>query len=137
MEEDFIATIKLITGEELMSKVSYMPEDDSLVLENPMQVTVIDQQQTKNVRVNGFALSEWIHSTFDNMFVLPKQHVLTMTEIEDKRLSSFYTTCVEKHNDQVTTFRDTFEPRKFSRNMGHLGSIKDTKKSLEDLYKRS
>ena len=136
MEEDFIATIKLITGEEIMSKVSYMPDDDSLVLENPMAVTMIDQQQ-KNLRVNGFALTEWIHSTFDHMFVLPKQHVLTMTEIEDKRLSSFYTTCVEKHNSQVTAFRDTFEPRKFTHNMGHLGSIKETKKSLENIFKKS
>ena len=85
MEEDFIATIKIITGEELISKVSYMPDDDSLVLENPMEVTRIDHQKA-NVKVNGFALNEWIHSTFDHMFVLPKQHVITMTEIEDKKI---------------------------------------------------
>ena len=48
MEPDFIATIKLTTGEELISKVSYMPDDDSLVLENPMSVTRIDQQK-KNI----------------------------------------------------------------------------------------
>ena len=50
MEPDFIATIKLTTGEELISKVSYMPDDDSLVLENPMTVTHIAQQK-KNVHV--------------------------------------------------------------------------------------
>ena len=44
MEEDF-ATMKLVTGEEIISKVSYMPDDDSLVLENPMEVTSIDQQE--------------------------------------------------------------------------------------------
>ena len=137
MEEDFIATIKLITGEELMSKVSYMPEDDSLVLENPMQVTVIDQQQTKNVRVNGFALSEWIHSTFDNMFVLPKQHVLTMTEIEDEKIQNFYTVTVAKHMVELTTFKESQQSMEFTRDMGKLGSVQNTKKLLEDLYKRS
>ena len=70
MEPDFIATIKLITGEELISKVSYMPDDDSLVLESPMSVSRIDQTK-KNIRVAGFALNEWIQSTFDHMFVLP------------------------------------------------------------------
>ena len=136
MEPDFIATIKLITGEELISKVSYMPDDDSLVLENPMEVTRIDQQK-KNVRINGFALTEWIHSTFDHMFVLPKQHVLTMTEVEDKKIESFYQDSVRRHILDVETFRETFEPKKFSREMGHLGSAKDTRKKLEDLYKRS
>ncbi len=136
MEEDFIATIKIITGEELISKVSYMPDDDSLVLENPMEVTRIDQQK-QNVKVNGFALNEWIHSTFDHMFVLPKQHVITMTEVEDKRIQQFYTQSVQKHVAEITTFRESFEPKKFSRNMGNLGSVQNTKKSLEDLFKRS
>ena len=64
MEEEFLATIKLVTGEEIVSKVSYMPDDDSLVLENPMEVTYIDQQK-RAARVTGFSLTEWIHSTFD------------------------------------------------------------------------
>ena len=136
MEPDFIATIKLITGEELISKVSYMPDDDSLVLENPMTVMQIDQQK-KNLRIAGFALTEWIHSTFDHMFILPKQHVLTMTEVEDKRLQQFYGNCVNHHLTQITTFKDTFEPKSFTREMGSLGSAKDTRKKLEDLYKRS
>ena len=40
----------------------------------------------------GFALNEWIHSTFDHMFVLPKKHVLTMTEVEDVNIQNFYKT---------------------------------------------
>ena len=136
MEPDFIATIKLVTGEELLSKVSYMPDDDSLVLENPMSVTRIDQQK-KNIRVNGFALTEWIHSTFDHMFVLPKQHVLTMTEIEDKKISEFYTESVRRHTSEINHFRESYDPQSFTREMGHLGSVKNTKKFLEDLYKRS
>ena len=136
MEEEFLATMKLITGEEIISKVSYMPDDDSLVLENPMEVTYIDQQR-KNARVNGFSLQEWIHSTFDHMFVLPRKHIITMTEDEDKRIEKFYTDSVEKHITQLTSFKESFEPQKFSRQMGHLGSIKETKKSLEDLFNRS
>ncbi len=135
-EEDFIATIKLTTGEELISKVSYMPEDDSLVLENPMQVLAIDQQK-KNVRIAGFALTEWIHSTFDHMFVLPKQHVLTMTEIEDEKIQNFYSVTVAKHIVELNTFKESQQSMEFTRDMGKLGSVQNTKKALEDLYKRS
>ena len=136
MEDEFIATIKLTTGEEIIAKVSYMADEDSLVLENPMNVVPIDQAKA-NMRINGFALNEGIHSTFDHIFILPKEHVLTMTEVEDERLQNFYGNCVHQHMDAVATFRETFEPKKFTREMGSLGSIRDTKKTLEDLYKKS
>ena len=136
MEPDFLATIKLITGEEIIAKVSYMPDDDSLVLENPMEVNSI-AHQGKGVKINGFSLTEWIKSTFEQMFVLPKKHVVTMTEVEDKRLHMFYNECVSQHITQISSFKDTFEPRKFTREMGSLGSAKDTRTKLEDLYKRS
>ena len=136
VEEDFIATIKLTTGEEIVSKVSYMPEDDSLVLENPMVVTLIDNQK-KNIRVSGFALSEWIHSTFDHMFVLPKEHILTMTEIEDKKIQRFYNESVKNHMFALNTFKECSEPHPFTRKMGNLGSVKQTKDFLEKLYNRS
>ena len=135
-EEDFVATIKIITGEEIISKVSYMPDDDSLVLENPMSVVHFDQQK-KNIRVNGFALHEWIHSTFDNMFILPKQHVITMTEIEDKNIQRFYDEAVKRHIVELSTFKNTAAPQEFTRQMGNLGSVNKTKEFLEDLYKRS
>tara|TARA_B100001996_G_C18446564_1_gene510520 strand:- start:132 stop:545 length:414 start_codon:yes stop_codon:yes gene_type:complete len=135
-EEDFVATIKIITGEEIISKVSYMPDDDSLVLENPMSVIHFDQQK-KNIRVNGFALHEWIHSTFDNMFILPKQHVITMTEIEDKNIQRFYDEAVKRHIVELSTFKNTAVPQEFTRQMGNLGSVNKTKEFLEDLYKRS
>jgi hypothetical protein len=136
VEEDFIATIKLVTGEEIISNVSYMPDDDSLVLECPMEVSKIETKQ-KNLHINGFALNEWIQSTFDHMFVLPRHHIITMTEIEDKQIQEFYKDCVMKHNAQVSMFRETYEPRKFDRSMGRLGSIMETKKSLEDIFKKS
>ena len=136
MEDEFIATIKLTTGEEIIAKVSYMADEDSLVLENPMNVVPIDQAKA-NMRINGFALNEWIHSTFDHMFVLPKKHVLTMTEIEDEKIQNFYNITVAKHVVELNTFKESQQSMEFTRDMGKLGSVQNTKKSLEDLYKRS
>jgi hypothetical protein len=136
MEEEFLATIKLITGEEIISKVSYLPDEDSLILENPMEVNHVNQQK-KQATTNGFFLTEWIHSTFDHFFVLNKNHILTMTEVEDTRIENYYNTSVERHITQLSSTRDALEPQKFSRNMGNLGSVKETKKFLEELFKRS
>ena len=136
MEEDFIATIKLTTGEELISKVSYMPDDDSLVLEHPMEVSKVDDTR-KNIRVAGFALSEWIHSTFDHMFILPRKHILTMTEVEDPNIKNFYTISAQRQEIELTQFKEAANPQQFTRDMGNLGSVNKTKQALEDLYKRS
>ena len=99
MEEDFIATIKLTTGEELISKVSYMPDDDSLVLDSPMEVNKIDINN-KNIKIGGFSLTEWITSTFDHTFVLPKKHIITMTEVEDDNIKNFYLFCEKDENKE-------------------------------------
>jgi len=136
MEEDFIATIKLTTGEELISKVSYMPDDDSLVLDSPMEVTKIDTTN-KNVRIGGFALTEWITSTFDHTFVLPKKHIITMTEVEDDNIKNFYNITVQRQHIELTQFKEASTPQKFTRDMGSLGSVNKTKETLEKLYKRS
>ena len=125
-EEEFYATIKLVTGEELVSKVSYMPDEDSLILENPLEVLPVEQTKS-SVKVNGFTLVEWIRSTFDQMFVLPKQHILTMTET-DKKIEVFYKKTLKKLNSGV-------ENSQFTRKMGRIGSVKEAKKYLEDIYK--
>ena len=125
-EEEFYATIKLVTGEEIVSKVSYMPDEDSLILENPLEVLPVEQTKS-SVKVNGFTLVEWIRSTFDQMFVLPKQHILTMTET-DKKIEVFYKKTLKKLNSGV-------ENSQFTRKMGRIGSVKEAKKYLEDIYK--
>ena len=114
MEEDFIATIKLTTGEELISKVSYMPDDDSLVLDSPMEVTKVNTTN-KNLRVGGFALTEWITSTFDHTFVLPKKHIITMTEVEDDNIKNFYNVTVQRQHIELTQFKEAANPKQFTR----------------------
>jgi len=126
MEEEFYATIKLVTGEEIVSKVSYMPDEDSLILENPLEVLPVEQTKN-NLKLNGFTLVEWIRSTFDQMFILPKEHIITMTET-DKKIEIFYKKTLRKLNSGV-------DNEKFTRKMGRLGSVSQAKKYLEDIYK--
>ena len=38
MDDEFIGTVKLITGEEIVAKVVYLEDEDKVMLENPLQV---------------------------------------------------------------------------------------------------
>ena len=69
MEEDFLATLKLMTGEEIVAKVCYLEDEDKVLLENPLQVESAKQRKGQ-LEVSGFSFKEWISATFDNMFII-------------------------------------------------------------------
>ena len=132
MEEEFYSTIKLITGEEIVAKVCYMEEEHSLLLENPKKVTEIKQRKNGET-VEGFVLVDWIHSTYENMFVLPMERVLTMSEL-DKRIERYYLSIVDGNDEEDI---GKVQPSKLNQRMGYLGSVNEMKKTLEKIYKIS
>ena len=130
MEEEFYATIKLLSGEELLSKVCYSSEEDILILEKPLLVEPAVQKKGQT-EVSGFSLREWIIASFDQMFVIEKKNILTITEVEDK-IINFYNLTLKRITDGVIE-----KPDKLTRKSGYLGSIEQKKKSLEDIFKKS
>lgn len=133
MEEEFFSTIKLISGEELVAKVCYLEEENQLLLENPKKVEPIKQRRNGEM-IEGFVLVDWIHSTYDNMFVLSMNQILTMSEL-DKRIERYYLSFVNgkvEEDDQGKVNSSEFNER-----MGYLGSVSEMKKTLEKIYKIS
>ena len=135
MEEEFFSTIKLISGEEIVAKVSYIEEDQVLFLFKPMKVETVKQKKLGQT-VDGFVLQEWIHSTYDDSFILPMDRVLTMSEL-DKRIERYYLTMIDDNPEQNEEEPGRVSPNKLSQKMGYLGSINETKKTLEKIYKIS
>ena len=132
MEEEFYATVKLLSGEELVAKVCYLPDEDKLMLDRPLVVENAKQRKGQ-MEVTGFALKEWISATFDNMFIIKRDHILTMSEIEGE-IVDFY----EKTLNRLEGGKSLAgKGNKLSRTSGYVGSVKEMKKTLEDIYKRS
>jgi hypothetical protein len=132
MEEEFYATVKLLSGEELVAKVCYLPDEDKLMLDRPLVVENAKQRKGQ-MEVTGFALKEWISATFDNMFVINRDHIITMSEIEGEIVDFYEKTLNRLESGKSLAGRGN----KLSRGSGYLGSVKEMKKSLEEIYKRS
>jgi len=129
MEEEFYSTIKLSTGEELVAKVCYLPEENSLLIEKPMVVeTHISKKNGK--RVEGFILKEWIKSSYEDMFIVKMEQIVTMSEC-DERIKRFYLGNLDGNNDEINV------ETKRLKNNGYVGSVEEVRKSLESLFKRS
>jgi hypothetical protein len=130
MEEEFYATIKLSSGEEIVSKVCYMTDEDSLLLDNPLLVEKVSQKRLgKNIE--GFSLKEWISSSYDDMFIIEMNNVVTISELDERILAYYIMNVNNLDSDDGPTHSS------LSKEMGYLGSVEDTKKKLESLFNNS
>ena len=132
MEEDFLATIKLLTGEEIVAKVCYLEDEDKILIENPLQVELAKQRKGQ-LEVTGFSFKEWVSATFDTMFILNRDHIITMVEVEGEILDFYEKTL--KRLDGAKSL--TGKGNKLPRGSGYLGSVKEMKKTLEDIFNKS
>ena len=132
MGEEFIATVKLITGEEIVSKVVYLEDEDKVLLENPLQVDAAKQRKGA-LEISGFAFKEWVCATFDKMFIINRNHIITVSEIEGPIVDFYKETLLRMENGKALNSKGG----KLPRGSGYLGSVKDMKKSLENIFNKS
>lgn len=139
MEEEFYASIKLTSGEEIVAKVSYDPDDDVIVVLEPRIVEKIEERKN-NLIYEGIVFDDWINATYEDMFIIPRCQIITMTELDSKIAS-----CYEEHLEDKSKYKKRNSPEPKSNNKrqnprsheGYLGSIKEAKKLLEEIYNKS
>ena len=129
IEDDFYATLKLKTGEELFAKVAASEEQNKtiLIITNPV---VISEVSFKN-GIGGYKLESWLKTTKEDMFILNMSDVITISESKDIEMISMYQSYVRKISN---TKQNKNTP---SRKMGYLSNVNDAKELLEKLYKNS
>jgi len=132
MEEEFYATVKLLSGEEIVAKVCYLPDEDKILLEKPLLVEQ-SKQRKGQLEVTGFALKEWVSATFEDMFVINRDHIITISEVNND-IQEFYEKTLVRMDGAKALGRSG---NKLPRGSGYLGSVKEMKKSLEDIYNKS
>ena len=131
IEDDFYATIKLVSGEEIFAKVAASEEEDRTVLLLSSPITI---GEIKNrMGVVGSKVEPWLKTTKDDLFVITMDKVLTMSETDDIDMIMMY----QRFLRDSAGDSDPVASSKLSREMGLLGNIDDTKKRLEKLFKSS
>tara|TARA_B100000131_G_scaffold73461_1_gene69725 strand:+ start:942 stop:1340 length:399 start_codon:yes stop_codon:yes gene_type:complete len=129
IEDDFFATIKFKSGEEIFCKVASSDEEDRLMLlvSNPVIIAEIKGR----TGVVGYKVEPWLKTTKDDMFVINIDDVLTMSESNDMEMISMHQQYI-KHNDKNG---DGSSKYKLNRKLGYLSTIQDAKDTLEKLYR--
>ena len=127
IEDDFYATIKFKSGEEIFAKVAASEEINRTVLlvSNPI---IVNEVQGKKGML-GYRIEPWLKTTKEDMFMIDLSDVLTMSESSDVEMISMYQRWLRD-----TSKIKNDEP-KLSRKMGYISNVNDAKDILEKLYK--
>ena len=132
MRDSFYATVKLITGEEILAEVTLTEENgaqfflvnEPIVVNETMQV---DHQ--KGIAVSGLVPKKWQLYASDTMTIIQKEHVISISEM-DKFGVDFYMKALlaAKMSSPIKRKVDSSE------NVGYVGTVDETRLLLELLY---
>jgi len=129
IEEDFYATVKLKTGEEIFAKVAASEEENRtmLIVSNPIIVSEIKGRNG----IMGYKLEPWLKTTTEDMFIINLNDIITLSESFDIEMITLYQSYVRNYD------KDKRNQSKISRKMGYISNVNDAKEILEKLYKNS
>jgi len=128
IEDDFYATIKFKSGEEIFAKVAASEEENRtmLILHHPI---IIGEIRGKSGIV-GYKVEPWLKTSKEDMFIINMENVLTLSESSDMEMILMYKRYLkDSENDRKNN-------AKINRRMGYLGNVEETKLSLEKLFKQ-
>ena len=135
MNESFYATLKLVTGEEILAEITSMNENgsDFFLVNDPIVVSEnvhIDHQ--KGIAVSGLIPKRWQLYANDSMTIINKNHVVSVSEL-DKFGSEFYSKALIAARMSSPIKRKV----ESSENVGYVGKVSDSRKYLEKMYEKS
>ena len=122
IRDRFLAAIKLVSGEELLSMVTSVHDEngDYLIVENPIEVeeVLLPNKQA------GAKVQPWMKFSREEQFVIPKEHVITIVEVAEE-VEVFYHMSLRKlNNDFITDAR------------GKISTVDEARIKLDKIFKK-
>ena len=124
-DDEFLGALKIVTGEEILSKGSYVDDENGnyVILDSPIlveEVTVADRV--------GAKVSPWMKFSKERSFIVPMDRIVTCVEC-DAEVAAFYEMSITKIDPEGT--------KNPPRNQGGLGTVEESRAILESIFKRN
>ena len=125
--DEFVATIKLVTGEEILTKVIVNQDtaEETVIIDNPL---ICQEVRTHGANIPlGYKFEPWMKMSEEDVFIIHMTSIITMSEIKEKQVIVTYNEVVKKGFQRG-------DPN-LTREMGSIGTVKDCRDMIEKLYK--
>ena len=129
IEDDFYATLKFKSGEEIFAKVAASEEEGRtmLLIHNPILICEIRAKSG----IVGYKVEPWLKTSREDMFVINLEDVLTLSESNDLEMIMLH------QNFTRDSQRDYDNQSKLNRKMGYISTVRDAKENLEKIFKQN
>ena len=130
IEDDFYATLKLKSGEEIFAKVAASEEDNRtmLIINHPIIVSEIRGRSG----IVGYKVEPWLKTTKEDMFIMNLDNVMTLSESTDMEMICMHQNFIrDSHEDSQD------QHTKLNRRMGYVATVNAARAKLEEIYKDS
>jgi hypothetical protein len=130
MGEEFHATLKLITGEEIFALVSVDENDgDSIImLSNPVVMKMLSSPAGKYVKVKP-----WLELPDQDLFLIKYDKIITMSEVTDEQMIKFYNRYLNEDDVDIEIDGKVSLTQK----MGLITTVDDARLKLEEIFKNN
>jgi len=121
-KEEFLAAIKLVSGEEILSMVTSVHDDngDYLIVENPIEVEEVIMPNKQA----GAKVQPWMKFSREDQFVIPKDKIITIVEVADE-VAVFYHMSLRKLNTDFITDAK-----------GKISTVDEARIKLDKIFKK-
>ena len=134
MGEEFVAIIKLVSGEEILASVCVdeTGEEPIIIVHTPVTMKMINNGMYVKIK-------PWMELADDDMFVFRTDKIITMSEVKDQKVSKIYERYVEEENEdnKINQLLPAGGEVKPDEKMGYISSVEDARKSLENIFKNN
>ena len=119
---EFLAAIKLVSGEELLSMVTSVHDEngDYIIVENPIEVEEVIMPNKQA----GAKVQPWMKFSREEQFVIPKEHIITIVEVTEE-VAIFYHMSLRKLNSDFITDAK-----------GKISTVDEARIKLDKIFKK-
>ena len=131
MEEDFYASVKLVSGEEIFGEV--MPSEENgrtvLIISDPVEIETVSM----NGSHEGLRMMPWLRSMpNENIVIIPMDRVITVVEAQpDSEVVRYYEKFIFTNLQQGPA-----EKIKVTKKMGYVISVEKVREHLENIFNK-
>ena len=120
---EVLAAMKLVSGEELLSMVTPVNNEDGdyLVVENPIEIeeVILPNKQA------GAKVQPWMKFSREDQFIIPKDKIITIVEVAED-VEVFYHMSLRKLNTDFITDAK-----------GKISTVEEARAKLDKLFKNN
>ena len=130
MKEEFHGSIKLITGEEIFALISIEETDQEpiIMVQSPVIMKMLNNGSSQYVKIKP-----WMELSDDDLYLIKMDKIITMTEISDKQMISFYERYL--NDEDVEIVLDGKVSISNNEQLGFVSTVEDARKKLEEIFK--